>query len=386
MGPASGIHWHMALSHTIDYVAADRERQDIPWVRTTDSSTGRETVYRSDGKPVNDPMPEGELRRIDCVDCHNRPTHIIQPPDRAVNASMETGRMDRTLPYLKKAAVEALVGNYANETEADAGIESALRGFYARLDPKISEERKDSINTAIRETRAIYHRNFFPRMRVSWKAYRDNIGHMLFDGCFRCHDGRHVNERQEPISRNCHICHDFLQPAAAVQGGPAYVQGVPEHPLKLEGKHATLNCSACHTGGPGPERTCAGCHTTQTLFRQGKSPVLPGLQGTPPSVMADLDCDACHDLSKPQTTANIAIQCVSCHDKSYADMIQMWKDDAAAGRAKAMEAIQKLDSSTALSAQMRDALAQVDHAVPVHNTDFADAIYQQIVKLAAEKK
>jgi hypothetical protein len=384
MGPASGIHWHMALSQKIEYVAVDKGRQVIPWVRAA-NELGEVRIFRSDGKAPEDPPPAGELRRIDCMDCHNRPTHVINPPDRAINISLETGRLDRTLPYIKKVAVEALVQPYAVESEADLKIDTYIRDFYAKLDPKLAEARKGSISQAVQEVRAVYHRNFFPRMNVSWRTYPENIGHMVFDGCFRCHDERHVGPNKSVISKDCHACHDFLQPASGGQA-LAYVQGIPEHPIKLEGKHAELNCSACHTGGPSPQRTCAGCHTHQSLFRQGKSPVLPGLKATPPSVMADLDCDACHDVTKPQTPANIGAQCAGCHDKSYPDMIQMWKDDAAAGRAKALAAIQSAQANRELAAQLQGALDQVDKARAVHNTDFADAVYQQIVKLATEKK
>ncbi len=319
------------------------------------------------------------------MDCHNRPTHVIQPPDRAINISIETGRLDRSLPYIKKVAVDALVQPYSVESEADAKIETFIRDFYAKLDPSVAETRKNSIAQAVDEVRAVYHKNFFPRMKVSWRTYPDSIGHMVFDGCFRCHDGRHVDAKGTAITKECHVCHDFLQPAQAGQVR-AYAQAIPPHPLKLEGKHAELNCSACHTGGPAPERTCAGCHTNQTLFRQGKSPVLPGLKGTPASVMADLDCDACHDLSKPQTQANIGAQCAGCHDKAYVDMIQMWKDDAAAARSKAAAAIQGVQGNAELVAQLQGALTQADKAGAVHNTDFADAIFQQIVRLASEKK
>jgi hypothetical protein len=384
-GPASGIHWHMALSQKIEYVAVDTARQVIPWVRATSRKSAEVRVFRSDGKAAGDPPPAGEMRTVDCMDCHNRPTHVIRPPDRVINTSLEAGRLDRTLPFIKKVAVEALVQPYSDEGDADLKIEAYVRDFYQKLDPGLAGTRKGSIDQAVQEIRVVYHRNFFPRMKVNWRAYPDNIGHMVFDGCFRCHDGRHVGPDNTSISRDCKSCHDFLEPASGGQA-LAYAKGIPQHPIKLEGKHAQLNCSACHTGGPGPERACSGCHTTQSLFRQGKSPSLPGLKGTPTSVMADLDCDACHDVSKPQTQANIGAQCAGCHDKSYPDMIQMWKDDAAAGRAKAQAAIQSIQGNAELASQLQSTLNQVDKAHAVHNTDYADAIYQQIVKLASEKK
>ena len=398
MGPPSGIHWHMALNHTIEYIATDSHRQVIPWVRSVDAS-GKETIYRSDDKTSNDPKPAGEHRTIDCVDCHNRPTHVIQPPDRAVNISLETGRISRSLPYAKKIAVEALTVPYSSEEEADARISTYIRDAYAKLNPTLAEERKGDINQTIDEVRVIYRRNFFPRMNIDWRTYPDNIGHMIFDGCFRCHDGKHVSNDRGIIRRDCNVCHEFQQ-ALPQAGTPNIFQQItPEHPYKLEGIHAQLRCSSCHNGGNAPVGSCEGCHTPQNRFREGNGPALPGLQKTPPSVMADVGCEACHDLGKPSSTP-VSAQCETCHEKGYGDMVQMWKTDAQATRAKAAAAVDELRKSLGdgkprnaqeenlrrLVAQMQSALDQVDQAGVQHNTDLADAVYQQILKLAAENR
>jgi hypothetical protein len=390
-GPPSGIHWHMALTREIKYWASDTARQVIPWVQSKDPS-GKITVYRADGKVGNEP-PQDEQRTLDCMDCHNRPTHQILPPDRAVNMSMDAGRLDPNLPFIKKVAVEALTLPYNDDAEADRGIDNHIRSFYKTLNPGTVVP-EGAMAKTVSEVRAIYHRNFFPSMKVDWRAYPDNIGHMMFNGCFRCHDGKHVDSEGKAISKDCSSCHQFLESASGQS--QTYRQGVPEHPLKLLGIHAELRCSQCHTGGRAPEISCAGCHTMQSGFRQGKLPELPGLHGTAPSLMAGLECEQCHDLSKPQTSANIGAQCATCHDKTYGAFIQTWVDDARAGRAKASAAIDELekkltagksgdDQLRALVAQMREALAQVDKAGPQHNLDFTNAVYEQAIKLAGGK-
>jgi len=390
MGPVSGIHWHMALGNKIEYVATDSARQVIPWVRATDHA-GRVAVYRSDGKGAQDSPPQGELRQVDCMDCHNRPTHIIYPPDKALNISLETGRMDRTLPYVKKAAGAALTEPYSTEEEADSKIGAFIHDFYQKLDPKMAEMRKSSIHQAVEETRAIYRRNFFPRMNVNWRVYPDNIGHMFFDGCFRCHDNRHVTEDRRTIRKDCSVCHEFQQPVGEA-GQNTFRQGTIEHPVKLAGIHAELKCSSCHTGGRAPEPTCAGCHTSQVSFAQGRLPVLPDLKGTPSS-MAGVDCDSCHDLAKPRAPETMAAQCEGCHEKGFGDMIQLWKDDVVAGRSKAAAALAEMrktlegrngkngESARQLMARMQAALEEVDRAGPLHNPEFAGAVYERIVKL-----
>jgi nitrate/TMAO reductase-like tetraheme cytochrome c subunit len=398
MGVAGGIHWHMALSNKIEYIATDTRRQVIPWVRAVDAS-GKETVFRSDGKSAQDPSPQGERRRVDCVDCHNRPTHILQPPDRAVNISIETGRISRSLPYAKKITIGALTEPYNSVEEAEVKIAQYMRDAYGKLDPKYLDTRQASINKAIQEAQALYRRNFFPLMKVDWRTHPDNIGHMIFSGCFRCHDNRHISDDKQSIRKDCTACHEFLpQPLQESAARDVSQQVTIEHPYKLLGPHADLNCSACHTGGRAPVASCAGCHTVQNLFRQGKAPMLPRLAEIRPTVMADLDCESCHDLGRPQTPAELAAHCGSCHDKAYGDMVQMWKDDAASGRKKAAAAIEQLDAflregrppdheRAALSQllnQLQQAINQTDRAGVHHNTDFADAIYQRIIALASE--
>jgi hypothetical protein len=388
MGPASGIHWHMALSHKIEYIATDRQRQVIPWVRSTDAA-GRVSVYRSDNKTSEDPPPAGEIRRIDCVDCHNRPTHIVQPPDRAVSNSLETNRLDRTIPYVKKVAVEALTLPYGNEQEAESGIATYIRDFYRKYNPQWADAHKSSINQTIDEVRNLYRRNFFPRMKVDWRTYPDNIGHMIFQGCDRCHDGKHISNDKGPIRRDCTVCHEFQQPLESPTAENVFQQITPEHPYKLEGIHAELKCSQCHTGGRGPEPSCEGCHAAEAAMRAGKSP-LQGIQDVPPTLMASLDCQSCHDLSKP-LSSSVPAQCETCHDKGYGDMVQLWKDEVRDGRAKASAAVEELKKTgngKAMAAleQMQAAMAQMDRGGPHHNTELADAVYKQVIKLAEEGK
>ncbi len=389
MGPASGIHWHMVLNNSIEYVARDAARQSIPWVRSTDAA-GTVRVFRSDGKTAADPRPPGELRRMDCMDCHNRPSHTIDPPTRSVNMSLETGRIDRTLPYIKKITVEALTERYATEEEADLKIEAYIRDFYQKTDSKLATERAASIRQAIAEVRTIYHRSFFPRMNADYRSYPNNIGHKYFNGCFRCHDGKHVSDTKGTISRECTVCHEFQRPVSVAGLQNAFLQGTIEHPLKLEGPHAQLPCSSCHTGGRDPDPTCQGCHTTQTRFSRGEVPVLPGLKATH-SIMAEVECEACHDLSKPLTAENIMPQCEACHKKGYGDKLAAWKDEAALSRAKALTALDEIRKNTAaaqslqaLLREMQGAYDVVEQAGAMHNPEFAGTVYDRIIKAAAD--
>ena len=292
-GLTRGIHWHMNIANRIWYAPADERRQVIPWVRVADMN-GNVTEYVSKDHPLTPAQLEpSALRRMDCVDCHNRPSHRFLAPSRAIDQSLGTGRLPTDLPFVKKIAVEALVRPYATAAEADAGIERSVREFYTREYPAIASGREPQVRAAAEEIKRVYRQNFFPEMRVSWQAYPDNIGHKEFPGCSRCHDGRHVSKEGKVINPNCGVCHDCLQAAPTgferVEATPAFA-----HPWKLGGRHAQLPCSVCHTGGPAKPATCRGCHQI-------------GASGAP---MASLACNQCH--LKEQEVQPLA-DCVGCH-------------------------------------------------------------------------
>jgi c(7)-type cytochrome triheme protein len=292
-GLNQGIHWHMNISEKVWYIASDERRQVIPWMRAEDS-TGRVTEYTSTDNPLTaEQRQRAEMRRMDCVDCHNRPSHRYLPPTRAVDLSLEAGRLPADLPFIKKLAVEAMVQPYATAAEADQGIERHIRAFYEKQYPHLAKAYEERLRPAVEEVKRAFHQNFFPEMKVNWQVYPDNIGHKEFPGCFRCHDGKHVNEEGIPLNSSCSICHDFLQATPAglqrVAATPAFA-----HPWKLGGKHARISCDTCHTGGPAKPPTCGGCHKI-------------GAPGTP---MASLTCNQCHQNDQQ---VKPVVSCQKCH-------------------------------------------------------------------------
>ncbi len=92
-GPVGGIHWHMNVANKIEYIAGDESRQKIPWVRVTDRQ-GVVTEYRT-SKFTND-VAGAAIRRMDCMDCHNRPAHKLNSPESAVNMAMALGETSIT--------------------------------------------------------------------------------------------------------------------------------------------------------------------------------------------------------------------------------------------------------------------------------------------------
>ncbi len=253
-GPGLGIHWHMNPDVRVEFIATDRQWQDIPWVRFTDLKTGRVTVYQD----VTHPLPEkavlaSKKRVMDCVDCHNVPSHHFHSPDHAIDAALACGRIDASIPEIKRVAVEAMVKRYNSRPEAMKMIASAIRGFYKNRYPAFYAGRRALIERAIAATRREYSENIFPDMRVRWSEYPDNAGHFIFPGCMRCHDGKHKSRGGGVIPNGCHTCHIILS-----QGRGKSFETVRcpdlrrgerfEHPVNIAGAWKTVPCYECHTG------------------------------------------------------------------------------------------------------------------------------------------
>ena len=205
-GPARvGIHGrHLGQGTTVRYYAADERRQKIPYVEYT--AGGTTTAYVSgDAKP--DPA---QMREMDCIDCHNRPTHIYELPNRGVDQAILAGEIPRDLPFAKKQAVAILKQNYATEDEAVAKIPTAFEDFYRTSYPQIYAQRQDDIRRSAQSVLGVFQHNVFPEMKVTWGTYANNLGHTDFDGCFRCHDEQHTAKDGKTITQDCSACHNIL--------------------------------------------------------------------------------------------------------------------------------------------------------------------------------
>jgi nitrate/TMAO reductase-like tetraheme cytochrome c subunit len=237
-GPVGGIHWHNLPGNKVEYVATDEARQVIPWVRVTDAS-GKVTVFKT-ARFTND-VSKMELRTMDCMDCHNRPAHNYLSPEQAVNQAMALNRIDPSIPWIKTNAMFVLTRKYETETQATNQIAAALTARYP------GDAR---VQAAIPVVQQIYSWNFFPYMKSSWAAYPNNVGHMIWPGCFRCHDGNHKTEdSQITIKANdCNTCHTILAQGAGDElnqlspGGQKF-----KHP---GGDYGDGACTDCHNGGP----------------------------------------------------------------------------------------------------------------------------------------
>jgi len=250
-GAPGGIHWHMNISNEITFIAKDEQRQVISYIRVKDMQ-GRITEYMAKDSPLT---PEQVARmpkhRMDCVDCHNRPTHIYVPPDQAVDQSLFAGRLDASIPFMKQESVAVLTNAYPTTDAAMEGIATDMHKFYESKYPDIEKNRQNEIQSAIAELQRIYRSTTFPEMKLDWKTHPNNIGHFYFPGCFRCHDGQHVSSDGRVVRKECDTCHSVLgQQEGATR--LISIEGAPfQHPVDI-GDLSAVSCNDCHTGGTGP--------------------------------------------------------------------------------------------------------------------------------------
>jgi hypothetical protein len=247
-GPVGGIHWHMNIANKIEYVATDKQRQVIPWVRMTDGTTGQVTVYQLTDNALKPEQLNGtQLRVMDCIDCHNRPTHIFNSPVRSVELAISTGRIDKSIPYIKEQVVQALTQNYKTTDEALRTIAEKLQTYYETKQAAFAQGQSRLLTQAISEAQTIYSHNFFPNMKVNWSVYADNIGHKDFPGCFRCHDGKHASESGQIISNDCNSCHTIIAQGSGQNPASISPAGLEfEHPVEIGNAWKETPCTACH--------------------------------------------------------------------------------------------------------------------------------------------
>jgi len=207
-GTASGIHWHVSAANRIEYIASDERRQVIPYVRLDDGRGGVKEFF-AEGASAG-ALPAGERRVLDCIDCHNRPSHTFAySVARAVDEAMAAGGLDSNLPFVRREVVKVLSGTYPDKAAAFAAIERSLSAFYQGREPAVPAE---ALSRTIETARRLYARNVFPSMRVTWETYPNNVGHSFpgpspYAGCFRCHDDSHRTSDGAVISQDCGLCH-----------------------------------------------------------------------------------------------------------------------------------------------------------------------------------
>lgn len=212
---AHGIHWHVSEAQQLFYRTADHDRntiievrqreegkQDIVYVRVPEGSEPSIPPYRD--------ADTGEMHLMDCVDCHNRPTHIFLSAEQALDEKLAVNSIPPYLPFIKRQALAAIKKEYASVEEARVEITRALQSWYRENYPELIQNNPNLFERAVQGVLEAYEENVFPGMHVTWGTYKSNLGHQDDTGCFRCHGKLQEVKTGKAISSDCNLCHIIL--------------------------------------------------------------------------------------------------------------------------------------------------------------------------------
>ncbi len=207
--PDRGAHWHSADVNAVRFASVDDEREDVIWVEASQRD-GRVRRYDNQRPPIGT-TGEEQGRVFDCVDCHNRASHIYELPEDAVNRGIRDGVLDRRLPFIKREALAALTVRYGEAEQAFQGIAARLRSFYHGHDPRIAMQYRAEMDEVIHFLQEAWRHNVHRFMHIDWGTYVDHRGHRgNHGGCFRCHHSDMVDESGVAIRSECTLCHSIL--------------------------------------------------------------------------------------------------------------------------------------------------------------------------------
>ncbi len=204
----AGIHWHINDKNTVKYASVDDKREEIIWVEV-DQPDG--SVKRFQNKKLNDlEIKSEETRIMDCVDCHNRATHIYEDPEKAVDKRIRKGLIDRSLPFIKRESLGALLSSFTDSETASNIITNRLNSFYRKNYPDLLGVKGEAIDKATEVLKTVYKTNIHVGMNIDWNTYPNYLNHDKDSGCFRCHNNNMVDVENKPINSDCTLCHSIL--------------------------------------------------------------------------------------------------------------------------------------------------------------------------------
>ncbi len=257
---ARGIHWH--IENDVQFIATDPQRRAIPWVQVK-TADGKTTTYvDATAKITPEELKKYTPRRMECFDCHNQVGHPLQNPVNLVDEAIALGRIDRSLPSTKARAV-TLIEQASKLAGMPDQLAPQIDKLIAESAPKdLPADMKDKEAKFEKEMKRILLDSSFSRPELSWKSFPNHTGHNDFPGCFRCHDGKHLDEKGEAIRLQCTLCHDL--PQVRREGGKGSVASTVMAGLAPPSSHDAPNFMRDHRTRF--DDSCAMCHGKQLEF------------------------------------------------------------------------------------------------------------------------
>jgi len=314
-----GVHWHVLRD--VEYWTDDPFAQEIALVdATAPDGTIREYIDQDQIRIAEDVTPdvaevkvEMEQVKMTCYDCHNRVGHPISNPRRGLDADLSAGRIDASLPYIKREGMRVLWGSYPTVEAADAEADK-LANMYELHYPDVYKAKPAAINEAIEQIKLLYRLTATPEMKVTARTYPDSLGHTDYPGCFRCHDGGHYliengAVTSKTIPSSCDTCHTFPQIGGAVASLPIGIPPATHDDSEYVFNHRDIApsvdpggtaCGECHA-----RDYCANCHETGAVTVEHDQMLIGHAQSIKESPTGAEACSYCHQPA----------YCARCHNE-----------------------------------------------------------------------
>ena len=333
IGLGQGIHWH--IENPVLFLALDKEEQEIPYVRVIDRDSSITEYLDIESELSLDQIKEEDLKEMDCITCHNRISHLVSYPEDIINELMERGLISTDIPEFRRIALDTYHQEYSNTQAAFAAFD-LLEYFYQEKYPDYYNQHRGDITQAIEELKISYANSVFPERKFDWTSHPDNIGHDNSPGCFRCHDGQHLDENEQAIRLECNICHaipvvseatDFIT-EIELSTGPEPETHFNTNWISLHHLVNDPSCGSCHSmtdpGGTSNTSFCSNsaCHGVSWEFAGFDAPglretILDQLPALPPSPTPLVVSDLPEDLTYTDLISGILItRCETCHGES----------------------------------------------------------------------
>jgi nitrate/TMAO reductase-like tetraheme cytochrome c subunit len=349
-GLGRGIHWH--VENKVEYYAADKLEQTIPYVRVT-GADGKVTEYTDISAGFDQTTAAaGPLRTMDCITCHNRITHLVPTPERAVDSALARGLISTKIPFIRKQAVATLAAAYPSQAEALAAMDK-LDAYYAQNYSDFYASNSRAVKDAVAALKEMYTSSVFPDQKVDWNTHPNNLGHKDWPGCFRCHDGKHLTSDGQAVRLECNLCHSIPDVAGSnqfltdieINRGPEPESHLNTNWMALHRSQLSESCSTCHNtanpGGTDNSSFCSNsaCHGSTWTYAGFDAPALAEVIAAQLPTPAPAPTAAPVVGGNPTYTANIQpifqAKCGACHgDAKTAGLRLTVYADALAGSAK----------------------------------------------------
>ena len=329
-GLGRGIHWH--IENQVYYYATDELEQNIQYVRVVNDDGSIQDYTDVTSNFDTSKLDTSQLKRMDCITCHNRITHRVYTPEESVDRALEAGTISKSIPFIRRQAVEVLRATYATQAEGLAGIES-LSDYYKTNYPDFYATDQAILNSSIEEIKTIFNDSVFIDQKSDWNTHPNNIGHFDSAGCFRCHDGKHMDSERQAIRLECNLCHSIPKVLTSqdfvtnieIGSGPEPQSHLSANWISLHNQAMDATCSNCHTtegaGTTANNSFCSNsaCHGNVFSFAGFDAPKLREILQPQIPTPAPVPT-AAPVVGTPTFVANIAplfnAKCATCHGES----------------------------------------------------------------------